>query len=489
MKRIKACFDAIRNNRKLRCGGFSVALTAAVVLAALLLGALCDSVEKRFALQADFSFNGATTQGEVTRAVLAQLDKDVLLCAVIPSGGGDETLLSLLDRYDAASGRVSVRRESLLGNPALQTLYADAAGETRVTDDCLIVTCQETGRTRILSAQDYVLYSYNMQTGYFDEQSYSYEKSITEAILYVSQDDVPLIQILTGHGEMEAADTAILEDTLVSANYQVRRVSLAAGDALDPGSVLMILAPRYDFSEREIGQLMDFARAGGDFFIVSQYSDPLTLDNYQAFLRAFGIEAYPGLVIAKAEDTDSYYAESPAILMPYMQETDATRPLLAAGEDILLLSAARAFRDPAYPPDGVALSPVLVTGQAYIRNIEDGLNVADQQPTDEEGRFVVAMWSDKMFDGGAVSHALALGDATLFLNYWMQSSTSSTPFLLQMLRSLQGQEPVNLDILPKTAQRDGLSLGNLTPALIVTVMLPLLVALGAALVLWPRKNL
>ncbi len=489
MQRIKAFIESVKNNRKFRCGGFSIALTAAVVLLALLVGALSDSVEKRFALQADFSFNGATTQGEVTKAVLAQLNKDVRLCVVIPSGGGDETLLSLLDRYDAASGRVTVKRESLLSNPALQTLYTDASGETQVTDDCLIVTCQETGRTRILSAQDYMLYSYNMETGYFDEDSYSYEKSVTEAILYVSQDDVPLIQILTGHGEMTADDTAILEDTLISANYQVRRVNLAAGDALDPNSVLMILAPRYDFSEREIEQLMAFARAGGDFFIVSQYSDPLTLENYQAFLKAYGIEAYPGLVIAKAEDKDSYYAESPAILMPYMQETDATRTLLSAGEDILLLSAARAFKDPAYPPDGVALSPVLVTGQAYIRNIDDGLNVVDQQPTDEEGQFVVAMWSDKMFDDGTVSHALALGDATLFLNYWMQSSTSSTPFLMQMLRSLQGQAPVNLDILPKTAQRNGLSLGNITPALIVTIMLPLLVLLGAVLVLWPRKNL
>ena len=489
MQRIKAFFGNIRNNRTFRCGGFSIALTAAVVIVALLLGALSDSVEKRFALQADFSFNGATTQGEVTKAVLAQLDKDVRLYAVIPVGGGDETLLSLLDRYDAASDMVTVKRESLLSNPALPTLYTDASGETQVTDDCLIVTCEETGRTRILSAQDYVLYSYNMETGYFDEDSYSYEKSVTEAILYVSQDDVPLIQILSGHGEMDASETAILEDTLVSANYQVRRVNLAAGDALNPESVLMILAPRYDFSQREIEQLMAFAQAGGDFFIVSQYSDPLTLDNYQAFLKAYGIEAYPGLVIAKAEDRDSYYAESQAILMPYMQETDATRTLLAAGEDILLLSAARAFKDPAYPPDGVALSPVLVTGQAYIRDIDDGLNVVDQQPTDEEGRFVVAMWSDKMFDDGTVSSALVLGDATLFLNYWMQSSTSSTPFLMQMLRSLQGQDPVNLDILPKTAQRNGLTLGNLTPALIVTIMLPLLVLLGAVLVLWPRKNL
>ena len=489
MKRIKAWFGNIKNNRKFRCGGFSVLLTAAVIAVALLFGALCDGLEKRFALQGDFSFNAVTTQSEITRAVLDQLTRDVTICAVVPADGGDETLLSLLDRYAAASPHVTLRQDSLLRNPALQNQYADAAGQTQVTDDCLIVTCPDTGRTRILSAQDYVLYSYNLDTGYFDESSYSYEKSITEAIVYVTEDQVPTIQILTGHGEMTADETALLEETLQSANYQVQRVSLAAGDALDPSSLLMILSPQFDLSQRETEMLLAFAQAGGDFFIVSQYSDPLTLSNYQAFLRSFGIAAYPGQVIAKETDGDSYFLDYPAILMPYMQETDATRALLQSGEDILLFYGARAFQIPDSLPEGVALSPVLVTGEAYIRDYSDGIAEPDQQPTDRAGRFAVALWSERMFEDGTVSRALALGDGTMFLDAWTVSGTASTPFLIQMARSLQGQEPVNLDILPKTAQRPSLSLGSLTPALVVAVMLPLLVLLAAALVLWPRRNL
>jgi len=340
-----------------------------------------------------------------------------------------------------------------------------------------------------LTADDYVLYSYNTETGYFDEISYSYEKSVTEAILYVTEDEVPQIQILTGHGEKTESEIQALEDTLVSANYAVKRVNLASGDALQPDSPLMILTPKYDLTERELDEIMAFAQSGGDFFVVSQYSDPLNLDNFQAFLRAWGVESYPGMVIAKAEDTAGYYADSPVILMPYMQECDATRTLLTQGEDILLLTAARAFKLPQTEPDGVMLTPVLMTGEAYIRNYEDGLTVSSQQPGDEEGRFAVALWSDKMFENGETSHLFIMGDMTMFLNYWMQSSTSSTAFLLQMVQSLQGREPVNLDIVPVTAQRQGLSLGNITPAVIVAVMLPLLVLLGALLVLLPRKNL
>ena len=108
MERMKAWLKAVKNNRKFRCGGFSAALTAAVVACVLLVGALADALEQRFALQVDYSFNGATTQSAVTAAALEQLDKDVRLYAVVPASGGDATLLSLLNRYAAASPRVQL---------------------------------------------------------------------------------------------------------------------------------------------------------------------------------------------------------------------------------------------------------------------------------------------------------------------------------------------------------------------------------------------
>ena len=486
---MRKLFDSLKNNRKFRAGGFSALLTALAVVCALLLGMLADGLEKRYALQADFSFNGATTQGEVTRAALAQLDKEVALYAVVPASGGDETLLSLLDRYAAFADKVAVFRESLIANPVLQRQFKDAVSGRVPTEDCLIVHCEKTGLSRVLTQQDFALYAYNAETGAYDLTQYSYEKSVTEAILFVTQDEVPCVQILTGHGEKTEDETALLEETLTSANYRVRRVSLAAGDSLDPESPLMILCPRYDFSEAEIALLTDFAGQGGDFFIVSQYADPTYLEHFQALLRAYGLSWYPGMVIAKAGDTAGYYAGSTVALMPALQEADVTRALLSGGETVFLLSSARAWKLPETVPDGVMLSPVLTTGEAYIRNFGDGESTSQQQPGDEEGRFAVAVWADKLFENGKLSHAFVIGDLSLFTDSWIRGNTSSTALLLQVIRTLRGREPVNLDILPIQAQREGLALGDIAPAVIVTVMLPLLVLLGAALVLWPRRNL
>lgn len=489
MRRLKAFLETCRGNRKLRCGGLSAAWTAAAAVLVLLVALLADGLEARFALKKDFSFNGATTQSAVTDAVLEQLDKDVRIYAVVPRDGGDATLLSLLERYGAKSPRIQWSRESLMQNPVLQNRFSDAAGERQVTDDCLIVTCPATGRTRILNENDYYVYSYSVETGAFSEAYFTYEKSLTEAILYVSRDEIPTIQLLTGHGELTASDTAPLENTLVTANYGVRRVNLSAGDELDAESPLMILSPRYDISLTELEKLTEFARQGGSLFVAVQYADPTDLSNFNALLRSYGVEAYEGLVIAEADDPSGYYADSPVFLMPALQETDATSPLLEAGKTVLLMGGARAFRLPDAAPEGVVVSPVLLSGRAYIRRFSDGLSLSDKQPGDEEGAFALALWSDRMSEEGRVSRLFAVGNVSMFLDYWVLSSTDSSAFLLQMIRSLQGREAVNLEILPKTALRDGLSLGSLTPAAAAAVMLPLLVLLAALLVLLPRKNL
>ena len=468
MKKSKEFFGRLRSSRKLRCGGFSVLLTACVAVCVMLLGAVADALESRYALTLDCSFNGVTTQSDTTRAVLSALEKDVHIYAFTSESGENTTLTSLLERYAAASPHVTYSRETVLKSPALIAQYAEAIGDKDVSADGMIVACAESGRARVLTED---------------------EKSLTEAILYVTQDELPTLQLLTGHGELNETDTAVMEETLVKANYQIQRVNLRAGDTLDPGSPLMILSPQYDLSDEELTAIQAFAQAGGDFFIVSQYSDPLNLENYHALLRSYGVSCYPGLVIAQESDTGSYYSDTPVYLMPYMQETDATRTLTAAGRDILLLAGARAFAVSAPLADGLTVSPVLLTGQAYIRNYQDGVSLSDQQPDDPAGVFPVALWADKMFDGGTVSQLFIMGNVTAFTDYWVINNTDSTAFLLQTVRALQGKDPVNLDIVAKNVLRDGLTLGSVTPAAIVAVMLPLLVLLGAVLVLRPRKNL
>lgn len=488
MGKIRNGLKKLKQNRKLRCGGYSVLLTILGVALAAFVIVLTDTLEKKYAWTADFSFNAATTQSEITRTVLDELEKDVHIYAIIPPEGENSTLMQLLNRYSAASVHVTVSEETVLRNPALLDKFAAEIGEQKVNRDCLIVYCPENNRAKVLDEDDYYQLKYDLTTGQYSVGQIVYEKCITEAVLYVTGDELPVVQLLTGHGEMNTKDIADMESLLTSANYRLKWIQLGNGDVPDPESPLMILRPTYDFSDGELEKLMEYARQGGDFIFAANYNDPLDLKNYNALLRNYGVEAYPGLVIAMADDTGSYYADTPVWLMPYMQETTATLPLLESARDILVLPGARAFRILEGNGGYTRVYPVLETGRAYIRNLTDGLDTAQQQETDETGYFNVAVWTDKMFEDGTLSRALIVGNAEVFTDYWLQSNTDASYFLLQMLQSLQGKEPIRLDIVPKNALREGLKLNNIAPAVAVTALLPVLVIAGALLVLLPRKR-
>ena len=62
----------------------------------------------------------------------------------------------------------------------------------------------------------------------------AYEKSIVEALLYVTMDTVPGIRILSGHGELGETETIYMEDYLRSHHFEVTRVNLLSGDSLSP---------------------------------------------------------------------------------------------------------------------------------------------------------------------------------------------------------------------------------------------------------------
>lgn len=488
MKKISVWMNKLLQNRKLRCGGYSVLLTVLAVVVCLSVIALADHLEDKHALTADFSYNAATSQGEVTNNVLHALEKDVHIYALISENGENTTLMQLLNRYDAASEHVTVSKDRILENPALLNKFAADIGNKKIARDCLIIWCEENNRARVLDEDDYYLYSYDMETGAMEKGEILYEKKITEGIVFVSGDDLPTVQILTGHGELTMADVQLMEDMLVSANYGVKWVVPDNGDPLDPESPLMILRPMYDFSDRELTMLTDYAKAGGDFLIAANYDDALNMENYNALLRSYGVEAYPGIVVAMADDQDAYYADMPDFLMPYMQETVATLPLLQSARDRLIMPRCRAWRLLDMENSYTKTYPVLETGRAYIRNLTDGLDTTDQQPTDESGYFTVAVWTDKMYPDGTMSHALIIGNADLFCNDVLLNNTDSGVFLLQMVRSLQGKDPVNLDILPKNGVREGLRLDKIGPAVLVTILLPVLVITGALLVLLPRKS-
>ena len=289
---------------RFRYGSMSTALLCLCLAVLVGLNVLFDTLEKKNGWRVDYSFNGVTTQSETTRAVLDSLPHDVHIYALYTQENADLPLLELLNRYAAASDRVTWEHADVTLNPALLTRFPGTADEP-LTNDSLVVSCEATGRYKILTWENFISLGLNYETGAYAISGLTYEQQITSAISYVTQETIPRVMILQGHGELDEGSTAVLADFLTSNNFEVAYFELGSAEAeLRPDDLLMILSPQRDFMDTELKALMDFASAGGNILFTCDYTDPVeNMPNYQALLRSYGIQPRDGVVVASTEES------------------------------------------------------------------------------------------------------------------------------------------------------------------------------------------
>lgn len=475
---------------RFRYGSMSTLLLCLCIAVLMAVVLLCDTLEEENGWRMDFSFNELTTQSETTEAILASLPYDVHIYALFTPGSEDLPLMELLNRYASASDRVTWEQTSVTLNPTLTTRFRGTSDQP-LTNDSLIVSCEATGRYKILSPDSFISLSLDYEAGVYEIAGLTYEKEITSAIAYVTREDIPRVMILQGHGELDQGTTAVLADFLTSNNFEVVYFELTDADVtLEPEDLLLILSPQRDFMRTELEAITDFAAAGGNLFITCDYTDDVSaMPNYQSLLRSYGFQPLDGVVIAGAEETGTYYDGLQIALLPYMQSSAATMDLVENNQDTLLLTGARAFAQPEEGDQNLITQVVLSSGyQAYLRDFSDGAETIEQQDGDPLGPFALALLSQRITEAGNVSKAFVLGCSTVLTSSQVYVMTDAQQFILTMCTYLSGAQPVQLDIMAKTALRPAMSTDSLSLGIALVVAVPLTVLVAALAVLLPRRH-
>ncbi len=472
---------------KWRFGSYSALIMGMLVAIGTLLNIGIDNLETNYGWRRDYSFNGYTATGEETQAALDTLNEPVTLYLLYQSNDLDSELYEVLMRYHYLSDLITVTTVDLATNPGFITKF-EGDLQSSVTTDSVVISCEATGRYKILSYDDFITQGYSIDSGTFETAGLAYEKKVTEALLYVTQTDVPVIGISQGHGELSTDTLQLLIDFLKANGYEVKTVSLIAGDTLDGVDLLLIADPYKDFSADEIETLKAYAQEGGNFFIIRDYTDPTDLSNYQGLLRSYGVVPLPGIVVASQKDTGSYYGER-IYLLPYFNYMDMTLPLIESDTDILLLVGASAFETPGDTDASLSAATVLKSGvNAYLRDLSTGDGSIDYQEGDVTGELSLAILSARMHVNGNISRLFAIGNSTVFTDEYIYQRTFNQQFILQLMSELLPQKSISLDIIAKAALHPGLSVQSPAPAIALLASLPLLILLLALFVLMPRRN-
>lgn len=457
----------------------------AASIAALNIGA--EKMEKRYGWRRDFSFNSISTHSEVTRDTLEHLEHPVHLYALFRRGDEDALLTEVLDRYDAASELVTWEQLDPALNPSLISRFAT---ETNTPgENSLIVSCEETGHWRILGPEDYVSVTMDTETGEYNYSGWTYERSITNAISWVSRENVPKVIIVQGHGELDG-DTVQHFDGLLTANrFEVAYADLSdPASAPDPQDLLVFLGPQKDLNGEEMEKVRKFAARGGSFLFACDYSDPLDkMPGYTALLRTYGFLPLDGIVLADRAASETYYNGNRMYLLPEMCSTDITLDMIASGADSLLLPGCRGFEEPDETDRNLITTTLLRSGEtSYLKDISS--TTLDKSEGDPEGPFALALQSRRITEDGYVSRAAVIGCSGALVNEQVYAMTDIQQFIIRTAEFLLDLEATDLDILAKEAVRPALGTGSVGLGSVLLAALPAAVLLAALLVLLRRRS-
>ena len=377
---LRETWAKLSGRKALRVGGYSVLASVIVLAIAVALNVLVNALPASWT-QYDTTSARLFTISEQTEGVLADLDEDVTIYWIVQSGKEDETLGTLLDRYAALSGHVSVEVRDPDVYPAFMEQYITGS----IYNNSLVVESAE----RYTYVGYDSIYSYSYDSNYNYNAYFDGESEITSAISYVVSDDLPVVYTLTGHGEQELSTD--FSSSIEALNVVVESLSLIEEGAVpEDADCLMILAPESDISENELEAIKAYLDAGGGLILVTAPEHTSgERPNLDALMAYYGVTASDGIVVEG--DAGNYAFGTPLELLPEYGSHEITSPL-SQGVYYVLLPVAQGLTVSGELPEGVSVTELLTTtDDAYSKVSGYSMETYEREDGDISGPFALAV--------------------------------------------------------------------------------------------------
>ncbi len=476
-----------------KMGTYSAFLTlvviAFVIVVNLMVGELPSTVTKF-----DTSSLKLYTLTDSTVQIVEGLAEDVTMYYIVQNGTEDVNIEEMLNRYSSYSSRIKVRKIDPTSNPGFSAKYTD----DQLSNNSVIV--ESAKRSSVVTNEEI----YTVQ--YTEEDYYNYymtgvlpsgttyfngEGALTTAIDYVTADDLPVLYIVTGHGETDLSET-VLADAKAENILTEQLALLTVTEIPEDAGAVIINTPTSDLSETERDVLLTYLDLGGKLILVTDYESfsDAKMPNLAAVAKAYGLQAQSGLLM---EGSTSNYMQYPFYLLPNVNADSDVAMNLNSANITTILPFAHGITKVA-DTDKFVEGVLTTSADAFvIADLEARINefantdtperAYEKQDGDAAGTFFVAASAEDTTTGGKllwVSSPFFITDE--FYSYNGELFMSALTMLCEKSSSIS--------ILGKAMQIQSLAVSSAAAAFwgaVIIILLPVgTVVLG--LVIWNRRR-
>ncbi len=281
--------------------GLNIVVQLILVIAAL---AMLNWLGNKYYARFDWSRGKNITLSPQTKALLGSLEKPVQAVVVFAAAGeAEEDALVLLREYQLASkGKLTVEVVNPYENPVrakeLQAQYKFGGNEN-------VVIFEYDGRHKFVNSGDLAEMEQMDQMAMMMNRrqpqmlAFKGEQVFTATLIELTETKQNKVYFVGGHGEYDGAarDLAGFREFLTRQNLKNDTLKLADNDKIpDDASVLAILGPKFDFSERDLKLLSEFWEKNGRLFVATGWTNGKT-PNLAEWLAARGVRPQNDAVI------------------------------------------------------------------------------------------------------------------------------------------------------------------------------------------------
>ena len=472
---------ASQNGRVFRNGLYSAAITAAVIVVAVLLNLLVRAIPSKYT-EFDLSEAGLYSLSDSSVQVAQELTQDVTIYYLCETGNEDQIISKLLDKYASESSHISWE----LKDPAVYPTFAAQYGAQDATSGSLILVCG--GQSTVLDASDLYDYDYS---DYYTTGTYSVtfagENEITSAIYRLTSGEQKHAYYTTNHGEQTLTDT--LTSALENQNISLTALDLLSSSIPEDCDLLIINDPAQDFASAgalvdEMSALRSYLSNGGKVLLLtdSYYNTP----NLDALMAEFGLTRTEGLVVEG--DSNSYMNGYPYYLLPDYtspQETTALDGVDTSRHVLLQMAQGITLSE----TENVVSEALLTTStSAYSKVAGYEMTTAEKEDGDLDGPFTLAAYAR---NENTEAEVIWVNCGNMDNESAYQVIPGNCTFLQGCASSLAGQVSTVL-IDSKALEAAPISVSSAQSAvlgLVFVIILPAaLLAVGAVVVLLRRRK-
>ena len=311
-------------------GTWSAFAAVIVIVIAVVVNLMAGSLPPT-TTQIDLTGDSLYSLSDQTKRIAASLDKDVTLYLLASTGSEDATIVRLLNNYASLSDHIYAETV----DPGLKPTFLKGyeLETARLYQNSVIVDSD--GRYRLVSydeiyvtdyTMDYSTYSYNTTT------TFAGENAITNAIHYVSSDNLPKVYALSGHGEAELSES--VTEMIRQDNMEYETLSLLSLEAMpEDAAALLINALTSDLGDDETELLIAWLQQGGNIVLLTDYIEEGKMTNLLKLTGSMGLTVQSGVIIEG--NREMRVSRYPHYILPEMASHEITSALKDGGYYIL----------------------------------------------------------------------------------------------------------------------------------------------------------